>query len=98
MYLTRRAIAELLTALGGLAEGTELIADHIYPRQVLDRAGRRLVDALARVAGTGEPWRTQLAPDELTDLLRRTRFGAIRQLRQRELVDRRCGSAVTACA
>ena len=87
MYLTMAAIAETCAALGTLTAGTELVVDHILPRRSLERADRRFVDAITPwVAASGEPWRSHLGAEDISAVLRRNGFGAIRHIRQRDMI------------
>jgi methyltransferase (TIGR00027 family) len=88
VYLTRAAIGALFSAVGSLAEGSEFAVDHVLPRELLDREGRRFVDSMVpQVAASGEPWRSPLAPDEVSALLRRHGFASVRHVQQRDMVD-----------
>lgn len=88
VYLTRAAVTETIATVGALPEGTELIADYMLPRELLDRAARGFVDAvLPGAAGSGEPWRSFFTPDDMSALLRRHGFDAVRHVRQREMID-----------
>jgi methyltransferase (TIGR00027 family) len=87
MYLTRDAIAATLAAIGGLAPGTELVADYMLPEGLRDEAGAGYAALVAQAsAERGEPWLSWFAPAELSDLARRYGFGAIRHVRQRDVV------------
>ena len=87
MYLTRDAIARTMTAVGGFAPGTELIADYMLPADLRDEAGALYGTLVAQAcAERGEPWLSVLAPDELSDLARRRGFAAVRHIRQRDTI------------
>ncbi|WP_328648498.1 class I SAM-dependent methyltransferase [Amycolatopsis sp. NBC_00348] len=84
MYLTRAAILTTLTELGGLAPGSEIVADHLLPAELRDAAGNGYAEAVAPMAAEeGEPWRTFLSPAAMADLLRGTGFEVIEQTGQR---------------
>lgn len=88
MYLTAPAIASTLDALGGLAPGTQLVADYVLPAHLRDDAARAYADAVGPVAAeSGEPWLSFFAPDELTDLLTARGFTSVRHVSQADSVD-----------
>lgn len=90
MYLTRKAILATLTVLGGLAPGSEIVADHLLPPELRDAAGNGYAEAVAPVAAEqGEPWQTFLSPAAMAGLLREAGFEAVEQAGQRESVDAR---------
>jgi len=75
MYLTRDAIAATLAALGGLAPGSEVIADYILPAELRDDAGAVYGSLVAQAsAERGEPWLSCLAPQEMAHLARAAGF------------------------
>jgi methyltransferase (TIGR00027 family) len=75
MYLTPDAIAQTLTAIGGFAPGTELIADYMLPEQMRDEAGAAYGTLVARaLAEQGEPWLSEFTPGQFADLARRCGF------------------------
>jgi methyltransferase (TIGR00027 family) len=87
MYLAEDAIAETMTAIAGLAPGSELIADYLLPEDARDEAGvlsGRLVAQAS--AEQGEPWRSYFTPPRIADLARRAGLGALRSVRQRDTV------------
>jgi methyltransferase (TIGR00027 family) len=87
MYLTGDAIAATLAALGGLAPGTEVVADYMLPAELRDEAGAVYGSLVAQAsAERGEPWLSCLAPDEMADLARAAGFGAVRNVRQRDTI------------
>ncbi len=87
MYLTREAIGRVLTDIGRLVPGTELVTDYMLPAGLRDAAGDAYVDLVAAAAAErGEPWRTFLAPDDLTSWLGRCGFGAVEHVPQRDAV------------
>jgi methyltransferase (TIGR00027 family) len=69
-YLTIEAVTATLTVLGALAHSA-VVLDHRAPRPTdLSPEARAWAAAReARVASVGEPWLSQLAPKEVTDLL-----------------------------
>jgi methyltransferase (TIGR00027 family) len=70
MYLTRTGIDEALSALTSLAAGSEIVLDYFLPDAMRDERGRLYADQVGPVsAERGEPWRTVLAPDEVTEIL-----------------------------
>jgi methyltransferase (TIGR00027 family) len=87
MYLTREAIGRVLADVGAFAPGTELVTDYMLPAGLRDAAGDVYVDLVAPAsAERGEPWRTFLAPDDLTSWLERCGFGAVEHVQQRDAV------------
>jgi methyltransferase (TIGR00027 family) len=87
LYLTRAAIGQTLAAIGGFAPGSELIADYMLPEGLRDSDGDMYAELVARLsAERGEPWLSSFAPDEMTDLARRSGFAAVRNVRQREAI------------
>jgi O-methyltransferase involved in polyketide biosynthesis len=87
MYLTRAGLADTLAAVGTLAEGTELVADHLLPRRMLGRDARWFVDSvMPGAAASREPWLSYLAPEEMLDLLHQHGFGSVRHIRQPDMV------------
>jgi methyltransferase (TIGR00027 family) len=87
MYLTRDAVAATLAEFGGLAAGTEVIADYMLPRELRDEAGAGYADQVAQVsAERGEPWLSCFAPGEMTGLARAAGFGDVRNVRQRDTI------------
>lgn len=88
LYLTAEAITQTLAAIGGLAPGTELIADYMLPDDMCDETGRMYADQVGKAsAERGEPWLSFFAPEDLADLARRCGFdGGGRHVRQREMI------------
>jgi O-methyltransferase involved in polyketide biosynthesis len=87
MYLAQGAIGETLTAIGGFAPGTEVIADYMLPEDMRDEAGAVYGTLVAQAsAERGEPWLSSFAPGEMTDLACRSGFGAVRNVRQRQTI------------
>jgi methyltransferase (TIGR00027 family) len=87
MYLTADAIAETMTAIAGLAPGSELIADYLLPEDARDEAGALFGRLVAQAsAEQGEPWRSYFTPAQIEDLARRAGLGAVRSVRQRDTV------------
>lgn len=91
MYLSRPAIAATLKVLSRCAAGTELIAEYALPAGLRDARGREYAELVAPAAAErGEPWRTFLHPGEVPAMLGRHGFGQVRQVAQRDMVDRAC--------
>ena len=91
MYLSRDNVAGTLAALGRCAPGSELVAEYLVPDDLQDESGRtycRLVAPFA--AGQGEPWRTFLRPEEMSDLLAGHGFMSLAHVPQRDTVDPAC--------
>ncbi|WP_424528191.1 class I SAM-dependent methyltransferase [Sphaerisporangium viridialbum] len=88
MYLTREAIGQTLTVIGGFAPGTEVVADSMLPEDLRDEAGQAYVEAVMPVsAGGGEPWLTFLGPEGMASLLKAHGFDVVEHARQRDAVD-----------
>ena len=63
MYLTPAAIAQTMAAVGGLAPGSELIADYMLPEGMRDEAGAVYGTLVAQAsAERGEPWLSSFTP------------------------------------
>jgi len=91
MYLTRDAIGQTLADLGALAPGSEIVADYMLPAGLRDDAGDDYVSQVMPVAARrGEPWRTFLAPGEMTALLARHGFGQAEHISQRDSIGPAC--------
>jgi methyltransferase (TIGR00027 family) len=87
MYLTPDAVAGILTAVGRLAPGTEIIADYMLPAGLRDEAGAVYGELVARAsAERGEPWLSCFAPGEMTGMARRAGFREVRNVRQRDAI------------
>jgi len=87
MYLTPDAVADIMTAVGRLAPGTELVADYMLPAGLRDEAGAVYGELVAQAAAErGEPWLSCFAPGEMTDMVRRAGFREVRNVRQRDAI------------
>jgi methyltransferase (TIGR00027 family) len=81
MYLTGAAVASALAGLGGLAPGTEVIADYMLPAALRDTEGQLYAEQVgAMSAERGEPWLTCLSPSACTALFHDAGFRVARQL------------------
>jgi O-methyltransferase involved in polyketide biosynthesis len=79
-----------MTAIAGLAPGSELIADYLLPEDARDEAGALFGRLVAQAsAEQGEPWRSFFTPAQIADLARRAGLGAVRSVRQRDTVPAR---------
>lgn len=87
MYLTAEAVTATMTAIAGLAPGSELIADYMLPAGSRDEAGA-LYGALVAQASAerGEPWLSCFTPAEMADLAARAGFCDIRAVSQRDTI------------
>jgi methyltransferase (TIGR00027 family) len=63
MYLTPAENWRLLTGLGRLPVGSELIFDVLTPDDLADEPGRTYARAVALRAGNAEPWLSRLRPE-----------------------------------
>ena len=87
MYLSVEAITKTIAELATCARGTKLIADYMLPTNLRDERGQTYVDLVAQnTADNGEPWRTFLRPEDLTDLLTHHGFTDIRHVTERDSV------------
>jgi methyltransferase (TIGR00027 family) len=87
MYLGRGAIERTASVLGGLAPGTELVADYMLPAGLRDAAGDSYADQVGQVAADrGEPWLSLFSPDAMAALLAGCGFGPARDVSQREMI------------
>ena len=87
MYLTPDAVADIMTAVGRLAPGTELVADYMLPAGLRDEAGAVYGELVAQAAAeSGEPWLSCFAPGEMADMARRAGFREVRNVRQRDAI------------
>ena len=87
MYLTPDAIAQTMTVVGGLAPGSELIADYMLPEHMRDEARAMYGTLVAQAsAERGEPWLSSFTPEEMTDLGRESGFAQVRNVRQRDTI------------
>ncbi|WP_084960499.1 class I SAM-dependent methyltransferase [Thermoactinospora rubra] len=88
MYLTREALDATLAALGGLAPGTELIAEYALPPELRDARGAEYAAfALPAAEERGEPWLSFFTPGELSALLERHGLRTVEHVRQADAVD-----------
>ena len=87
MYLTTAAITATMTAIAGLAPGTELIADYMLPPDARDEEGALSGTLVAQAsAERGEPWLSCFTPPQIASLARRAGLGVARSVRQRDTV------------
>jgi methyltransferase (TIGR00027 family) len=89
-YLDTSALESTLRALGQLAPGTELVFDYVLT-PVLRDAGGETYAALAKPVAeqSGEPWMSELTPDQVAGLLVECGFEVLEQVGQRGSVDAR---------
>jgi methyltransferase (TIGR00027 family) len=87
MYLVPADVAATLRALGGLAPGTEVVADYLLAPGLRDEAGHRYAELVGRAsAERAEPWLSSFEPEELTAIAAAAGFGAVRHAPQRDTV------------
>ena len=99
MYLEEGAIAQTLAVTGGFAPGSEIVVDYMLPAGRRDAAGDSFAEQVGQASAEGgEPWLSLFAPQQAAALLRRHGFGAVRDVGQRDMIPRRCGSGPTRCA
>lgn len=87
MYLTAAAIGATLASLSRLAPGSELVTDYMLTADLRDAdgvayAGLVMPDSERR----GEPWLSFFTPEQMTGLLTRHGFTAVRDVRQRDSI------------
>jgi methyltransferase (TIGR00027 family) len=91
MYLTSGSISRTLAELGRFAAGTEIIMDYLLAAGLRDETGRAYAELVSPVAAErGEPWLSSFAPGDVSALLERHGFGAVRHIRQRDAVAAGC--------
>jgi methyltransferase (TIGR00027 family) len=77
-YLERRAIDALLGFAASLQAGSEIVLSFAPPDDELEGDDvRRALEAAARVAALGEPWKTRLGARELIERLTSLGFGDV---------------------
>jgi methyltransferase (TIGR00027 family) len=87
MYLESGAVERTVSALGGLAPGTEVVVDYMLPAGWRDAAGDTYADLIGQAsAERGEPWLSLFTPDTMAALLTRNGFGDVRDVRQRDMI------------
>ena len=87
MYLDSSAIERTMSVLGGFAPGTEVVIDYMLPAGWRDAAGDTYADLIGQASAEwGEPWLSLFTPDTMAALLARHGFGAIRDVRQRDMI------------
>jgi O-methyltransferase involved in polyketide biosynthesis len=87
MYLAAGAIAQTLAVTGGFAPGSEIVVDYMLPAGWRDAAGDSYAEQVGQAfAERGEPWLSLFIPQEAAALLRRHGFGAVRDVRQRDMI------------
>jgi methyltransferase (TIGR00027 family) len=86
MYLTAEAIGGMLSAIGELAPGTELVADFMMPEELRDADARGYVEMVApETASRGEPWLTFLGPEGIAALFDRYGLDVVDETGQPEI-------------
>ncbi|MWK37685.1 SAM-dependent methyltransferase [Actinomadura sp. J1-007] len=97
MYLSREAIGRTLAVVGGLAPGTELVADYLLPPELRDGAGRAYASAVSAVtAEGGEPWTTFLDPGGMSALLAEHGLKTVEHVRENDVLGTRADSLAPA--
>ncbi|MFL6054040.1 MAG: class I SAM-dependent methyltransferase [Actinoallomurus sp.] len=88
MYLTHEAIGEILTVVGHLAPGSEIVLDYTFVPELRDAAAQAYADAVSSMsAEEGEPWLSAFRPEEMSALLEERGLGLVEHFRHREAVD-----------
>jgi methyltransferase (TIGR00027 family) len=86
MYLTEAAIRHALAEIGGLAPGSQLVADYMLPHGLQDAEAREYAEQVGAVAAQhGEPWLSSFSPPEMSGLLGACGFGSVTHLAQRDI-------------
>jgi methyltransferase (TIGR00027 family) len=89
MYLSKDATAATLRQLAALAPGSTLAMTFLLPAELVDAADRPGLEASTRGAsGSGTPFVSFYAPDEMLALARRAGFRDVRHISSRSLADR----------
>jgi methyltransferase (TIGR00027 family) len=71
-YLTVPAVEATLRAIGKAAPGSEIVLSYLIDRALMEDVGRDFIGRFARLAARhGEPFRTELRPEEAETLVRR---------------------------
>jgi methyltransferase (TIGR00027 family) len=87
MYLTAEAVAATLAAVGGLAAGTELVAEYALPPALRDEGGQAYAGFALPVADQrGEPWLSFFTPEQLSALLQAHGLTVTGHARQRDAI------------
>jgi len=87
VYLEPDAVGQTLAVAGGFAPGSEIVVDYMLPAGLRDAAGEEYAGQIGPVAAErGEPWLSPFGPDEMTALLCGHGFGAVRHVRQQDMV------------
>lgn len=88
MYLTEPTIGQTLAEVGGLAPGTEIVADYMLTADLRDEDGSAYAEQVAPVAAErGEPWRSFLSPAQMSELFVSGGLTPLRHVRQRDVGD-----------
>jgi len=81
MYLAPDDVATALGALGGLAPGSEVVADYMLAPGLRDEAGALYADQVGKSSAEhGEPWRSAFAPGGLSAIASAAGFGMVRHV------------------
>ena len=89
MYLSKEATAATLRQLAALAPGSTVAMTFLVPAELVDDADRAGLEASSRGArGSGTPFVSFYAPDEMIALARGAGFPDVRYVSTADLVDR----------
>jgi methyltransferase (TIGR00027 family) len=86
-YLTEEAVSRTLTALSGLAPGSEIVWDHMLPAPLRDAAGAEYAEAVgATAAEGGEPWTYCPTPRETVRCVRAAGLEPVEHVGQHDVL------------
>ncbi|HYM96119.1 MAG TPA: SAM-dependent methyltransferase, partial [Candidatus Sulfotelmatobacter sp.] len=87
-YLDQDALDATLRALGRLAPATEIVFDYVLAPHLRDEDGETYSGFAKPVAAqSGEPWLSELDPDQMAGILNRAGFEVSQQTGQRDSID-----------
>jgi methyltransferase (TIGR00027 family) len=89
MYLTREATETTLRQVAALAPGSEFAMTFMLPLDLVDPAERPMQANVEQAArGSGTPFLSHYAPDEMVEMCRAAGFSAVRHVGPQDLIDR----------
>jgi len=89
MYLTRKATEATLRQVAALANGSVLAMTFMLPLDLVDPAERPMQEAVEQAAaGSGTPFISHYAPDEMSQMCRAAGFSAVRHVSPDDLTER----------
>ncbi len=89
MYLTSKATKATLQQVAALASGSVLAMTYMLPLELVDPAERAMQEDVERAAaGSGTPFISHYAPDEMSDMCRAAGFSSVRHVSPDDLTER----------